>query len=182
MSDIGLNQRLVAILAADAIGYSRLMESDENTTVEAIEAARRVFRAEIEANHGRVINTAGDSILATFAAAAGAVNAALAVQRHLEAFSRDLPEVRRLHFRIGVHLGDVMERTDGDLYGDGVNIAARLQALADPGGIIVSDAVRGAVKSRVAATFEDRGLQAFKNIAEPLRAFALCAEGLPGLP
>jgi len=179
MSDIGLKQRLAAILAADAVGYSRLMESDERTTVEAIEAARHVFRAEIEANQGRVINTAGDSILATFDTAAGAVNAALSVQRQLEASSLDLPEARRLRFRIGVHLGDVMERDGGDLHGDGVNIAARLQALADPGGVVVSDAVRGAVKARVAASFEDRGIQAIKNIAEPIRGFALRAEGLP---
>jgi TolB-like protein/class 3 adenylate cyclase len=179
MSDSGLKQRLVAILAADAVGYSRLMESDEHTTVAAIEGVRHVFRTEIEANHGRVINTAGDSILATFDAAAGAVNAALSVQRQLEAASRELPDERRLRFRIGVHLGDVMEGIDGDLHGDGVNIAARLQTLADPGGIVVSDALRGAVKSRVAATFEDRGMQAIKNIAEPVRAFALRAEGMP---
>jgi adenylate cyclase len=182
MTDSRMKQRLAAILAADAVGYSRLMESDEHTTVEAIEAARHVFRTEIEANQGHVINTAGDSILALFDAAAGAVNAALVVQRRLEASSRELPESRRLRFRIGVHLGDVMERTDGDLYGDGVNIAARLQALSDPGGIVVSDSVRGAVKSRVAASFEDRGMQAIKNIAEPVRAFALRADGLSSPP
>ena len=131
------------------------------------------------AHHGRVINTVGDSVLAIFETAAGAVTAALAVQRALDAASRDVPEERRLRFRIGVHLGDVNERADGDVYGDGVNIAARLQALAAPGGIVVSEAVRGAVKSRVAARFDDLGSQAVKNIAEPVRAFAVRGEGSP---
>jgi adenylate cyclase len=179
MNDGGVRQRLAAILAADAVGYSRLMEADERTTVTALDAARGVFKAEIEANHGRVINTAGDSVLAVFDAAAGAVTAALAVQRRLDASSREIPDERRMRFRIGIHLGDVIEKADGDLYGDGVNIAARLQALAEPGGIIVSEAVRGAVKSRVAAVFDDRGMQAVKNIADPVRAFSVREEGAP---
>jgi TolB-like protein/Flp pilus assembly protein TadD len=158
------------------------METDERTTVAALDAAREVFRAEIEANQGHVINMAGDSVLAVFDTAAGAVTAALAVQRTLDASSRDVPDVRRMRFRIGVHLGDVTEKADGDLYGDGVNIAARLQALAEPGGIIVSEAVRGAVKSRVAATFDDRGMQSVKNIADPVRAFAVRLEGAPPSP
>jgi adenylate cyclase len=166
-------------LAADAVGYSRLMEADERTTVTALDAAREVFKREIESNHGHVINMAGDSVLAVFDAAAGAVTAALAVQRTLDASSHDVPDDRRMRFRIGVHLGDVIEKVDGDLYGDGVNIAARLQALAAPGGIVVSDAVRGAVKSRVAATFDDCGPQAVKNIAEPVRAFAVRPETAP---
>jgi TolB-like protein/class 3 adenylate cyclase/Tfp pilus assembly protein PilF len=166
-------QRLAAILAADAAGYSRLMEADERATLAALDAARAVFRAEIESNHGRVINTAGDSVLAIFDAAAGAVSAALAIQQKLEAASRDVPEDRRMRFRIGVHLGDVIESAEGDVYGDGVNIAARLQALASPGGTVVSEAVRGAVKNRVAARFDDLGPQAVKNIADPIRAFAI---------
>jgi TolB-like protein/class 3 adenylate cyclase/Flp pilus assembly protein TadD len=179
MSESGLRQRLAAILAADAAGYSRLMEQDERSTVAALDAARDVFRTEIDANHGRVINMAGDSVLAIFDTAAGAVTAALAVQRTLEQPAND--DATRLRFRIGVHLGDVIEKADGDLYGDGVNIAARLQALAAPGGIVVSEAVRGAVKSRVAAVFDDRGKQSIKNIAEPVRAFAVRAEGAPAL-
>ncbi len=177
MSESGLRQRLAAILAADAVGYSRLMESDERATMAALDAARDVFKAEIESNHGRVINMAGDSVLAVFETAAGAVTAALAVQRRLDASSRDVPDGRQMRFRIGVHLGDVIEKADGDVYGDGVNIAARLQALAEPGGIVVSEAVRGAVKSRVAATFDDRGMQAVKNIADPVRAFSVRLEG-----
>jgi adenylate cyclase len=182
MGESGLRQRLAAILAADAVGYSRLMEADERSTAAALDAARDIFRAEIESNHGHVVNMAGDSVLAVFDTAAGAVTAALAVQRTLDALSADVPDESRMRFRIGVHLGDVMEKADGDLYGDGVNIAARLQALAEPGGIIVSEAVRGAVKSRVAATFDDRGPQAIKNIADPVRAFSVRLEAAKRSP
>jgi adenylate cyclase len=165
-------QRLAAILAADAVGYSRLMEADERATARALAQAHDAFRRAIEAHHGRVINTVGDSVLAIFETAAGAVTAALSVQRQLDEATDDTPSEQRLRFRIGVHLGDVTERTDGDIYGDGVNIAARLQALAPPGGVVVSEAVRGAVKSRVAAAYEDLGTQAVKNIADPVRAFS----------
>jgi adenylate cyclase len=178
MSEGGHRQRLVAILAADAAGYSRLMETDEHSTVLALDAARAVFREQIEANQGRVINTAGDSVLALFDTAAGAVTAALAIQRALESSALDASEDRQMRFRVGVHLGDVIESPDGDVYGDGVNIAARLQALAAPGGVVVSESVRGAVKSRVAASFEDLGAQAVKNIADPVRAFAVGSEGV----
>ncbi len=179
MNEGGQRQRLVAILAADAVGYSRLMEADEHTTLAALDAARVIFKKEVEANQGHVISTAGDSVLALFDTAGGAVTAALAVQRALDASARDVPVDRRMRFRIGVHLGDVMEKADGDVYGDGVNIASRLQALADPGGIVVSEAVRGAVKSRVAATFDDRGPQTVKNIADPVHAFSVRTEGAP---
>jgi TolB-like protein/class 3 adenylate cyclase len=183
MNDGG-RQRLAAILAADGAGYSRLMEADEHATMAALDAARGIFKAEIESNHGQVINMAGDSVLALFDTAAGAVTAALAVQRTLDATSSDIPESKQLRFRIGVHLGDVIENADGDVHGDGVNIAARLQAIAKPGGVVVSEAVRGAVKSRVAARFENLGAQTVKNIADPVRAFAMVtpdAEGRPSL-
>ena len=121
---------------------------------------------------------AGDSVLALFDTAAGAIAAALAVQTSINLHADAVPEDRRMRFRIGVHLGDVIEKADGSVYGDGVNIAARLQALAEPGGITVSDAVRGAVRGKVAASFDDQGEQAVKNIAEPVRAFAVRAEGI----
>jgi adenylate cyclase len=175
MNDDGQRQRLAAILAADAVGYSRLMEADERGTALALEHAHRAFRQHVDAHQGRVINTVGDSVLAVFASAAGAVTAALAIQSTLAEAERDVAEDRRLRFRIGVHLGDVNERADGDVYGDGVNIAARLQALAAPGGVVVSEAVRGAVKTRVAAAYEDLGAQSVKNIAESVRAFAVRA-------
>jgi len=171
MSAARHRQRLAAILAADAAGYSRLMSADEHATLAALDAARAVFRTQIESNQGRVIDTAGDSVLAVFETATGAVSAALAIQRALHDAAKDVAEDRRLRFRIGVHLGDVIEKADGTIYGDGVNIAARLQALAEPGGISVSDAVRGSVKSRAGAVFESQGEHAVKNIAEPLRVY-----------
>lgn len=169
MSGAELRQRLAAILAADAAGYSRLMAADERATVTALDAARAVFRAQIESNHGRVIDTAGDSILAVFEIATGAVSAALTIQRALEADLDALPEDRRLRFRIGVHLGEIIEKPDGTVYGDGVNVAARLQALAEPGGIAVSDGVKGAVGCRVCAVFVDQGEQMVKNVPSAVR-------------
>lgn len=173
------HQRLAAILVADAVGYSRLMEADEHDTVRLLDAARAVFREEVGSHHGRIVNTAGDSVLATFETAAGAVGAALAIQQKLAAAADEVAEDKRLRFRIGIHLGDVIGAADGDAYGDGVNIAARLQAIAEPGGIVVSDAIRGAVKARVAATFTDLGPQAVKNIADRIRAFAMSEPGAP---
>ncbi|CAN7586632.1 adenylate/guanylate cyclase domain-containing protein [Variovorax sp. LjRoot84] len=171
MNESGLRQRLAAILAADAAGYSRLMANDDRATVAALDAARAVFRAQIESNHGRVIDMAGDSVLAVFETAAGAVTAAVAVQHELGMSCDAAPQDRQMRFRIGVHMGDVIEKADGTVYGDGVNIAARLQALAEPGGITVSDAVHGAVRSKVSAEFVDQGEQQVKNIGHPVRAF-----------
>ena len=159
MTGTDLKQRLAAILAADVAGYSRLMASDERATVGALDAARAVFRTAIEANQGRVIDMAGDSVLAVFETATGAVSVALAVQQELKTLNADVPEDRCMQFRIGVHLGDLIEKADGTVYGDGVNIAARLQALAEPGGITVSESIRAAVKGKVGASFEDRGEQ-----------------------
>jgi adenylate cyclase len=179
-----LRQRLAAILAADVAGYSRLMAADDRATVAALDAARATFRAHIESNRGRVIDMAGDSVLAVFETAAGAVSAALAIQQQLESASADAPDARRMRFRIGVHLGDVIEKADGTVYGDGVNIAARLEGLALPGGITVSESIRTVVKGRVAAHFVDQGVQQVKNIAEPLRAYRVKPEGdaSPDLP
>jgi len=177
MSGAELRQRLAAILAADAVGYSRLMAADERATVATLDAARAMFRSQIEANQGRVIDMAGDSVLAVFETAAGAVGAALAVQKVLAESASAVPDDRRLHFRIGVHLGDVIEKADGTVYGDGVNIAARLQALAEPGGVAVSQSIRNVVKGKMEAAFEDLGKQAVKNIAEPVRAFLMRPAG-----
>jgi adenylate cyclase len=170
-------QRLAAILAADAAGFSRLMASDDRATVAALDAARAVFRTHIEAHHGRVIDMAGDSVLAVFQTATGAVGAAIDVQKELATAVAAALAERQLRFRIGVHLGDVIEKTDGTVYGDGVNIAARLQALAEPGGVTVSDAVRGAVRGRVVAEFVDQGEQQVKHIDHPVRAFRVALAG-----
>ena len=175
MSSTELKQRLAAILAADVAGYSRLMSLDERATVTALDAARGVFRAHVEASQGRVIDMAGDSVLAVFETATGAVSAALAVQAELGKLGADVPDVSRMRFRIGVHLGDVIEKADGTVYGDGVNIAARLEGLAEPGGVTVSESIRTAVKGKVHAEFEDQGEQQVKNIADPVRAYAVKA-------
>jgi adenylate cyclase len=171
LSESDIRKRLAAILAADVAGYSRLMNSDESGTVAALDSARAVFRASIDANQGRVIDMAGDSVLAIFETASGAVGSALAIQRHLNDGSQDVAEDARMRFRIGIHLGDVFEKADGSVYGDGVNIAARLEGLAEPGGVAVSDAVQCAIRKRLTATFDDLGEQQVKNIAEPVRAY-----------
>jgi adenylate cyclase len=181
VSGTDLRQRLVAILAADAAGYSRLMAIDERTTIEALDAARGVFRGQIESNQGRVIDTAGDSVLAVFETATGAVTAALEVQAELSALVAHAPEDRRMQFRIGVHLGDVIEKPDGTVYGDGVNIAARLQGLAEAGGVMVSESIRTAVRGKVGAGFEDQGEQQIKNIQHQVRAYRLSMPG-QGIP
>jgi len=169
MSSTEFRQRLAAILAADAAGYSSSMAADDRATVASLDAARAVFRTRIESNQGRVIDMAGDSVLAVFDLASDAVSAALAIQQALDAAAGASPAGASLRFRIGVHLGEIIEKLDGTVYGDGVNIAARLQALADPGEIAVSDAVKGAVGRRVPATFADRGERAIKNIPEAIR-------------
>jgi len=153
------------------------MAADERGTVAALDAARRVFKSQIEANQGRVIDMAGDSVLAVFETATGAVSASVAVQQELSVSLSVVAEGRRMRFRIGVHMGDVIEKTDGTIYGDGVNIAARLEGLAEPGGITVSDSVRNAVKGKVGVSFEDQGEQKVKNIADPVRAYRVSLEG-----
>jgi TolB-like protein/class 3 adenylate cyclase len=176
MSNAGVRQRLAAIMAADVAGYSRLMTLDEVATVARLDTARAVFKGRVESHLGRIVDMAGDSVLAVFETAAGAVTAALDIQHELGTLDVEAPQNRRMLFRIAVHLGDVIEKPDGTVYGDGVNIAARLQELAEPGGVIVSDAVQGAVRDRVSASFEDQGEHSFKNIARPVRAFRLSTD------
>ncbi|MEO7851130.1 MAG: AAA family ATPase, partial [Rubrivivax sp.] len=181
MADASIKHKLTAILAADAAGFSRLMATNEQATLMALDAARAVFRAQIESHQGRVIDMAGDSVLAVFETATGAVGAALEIQQILTLASATEAAHSRMRFRIGVHLGDVIEKHDGTVYGDGVNVAARLEGLADPGGIVVSDAVRGVVNGRVSASFADKGPQELKNIARPIRAFAVVPGGDPAV-
>lgn len=182
MGDTGIRQRLAAIMSADVAGYSRLMAADEVGTVALLDDARAVFRARIESHQGRIIDMAGDSVLAVFETATGAVTAALDIQNELSALGTGTPQGQRMLFRIGVHLGDVIEKADGTVYGDGVNIAARLQGLAEPGGVTISDVMHGAVHNRVSATFEDQGEHRVKNIAQPVRAFRLSLEPGPPAP
>jgi adenylate cyclase len=179
MGETTTRQRLAAILAADVSGYSRLMACDEPGTVTALDAAREVFMRHIQEQQGRVIDMAGDSVLAVFETAAGAVGASIAVQREIAERTAGQAEDCRMRFRIGIHLGDVIEKSDGTVYGDGVNTAARLEALADAGGVCVSDAVECAVRHRVAATFEDLGEKSLKNLLRPVHAYRLCPATAP---
>ena len=166
--------RLVAILAADAAGFSRHMARDDRATVAALDAARAAFREQVTDAGGRVVDTAGDSVLAVFASAHGALAAALAVQSRLaQAAAGAAATAEALRFRIGVHLGDVIERPDGSVYGDGVNVAARLQTLAAAGGIVASKALLDALRPGVDAALTDLGEQAVKNIDRPVHAFAV---------
>ncbi len=177
MAESVVRQRLAAILAADVAGYSRLMGDDERATIDAINQCRAVFREHIEANGGRVVDMAGDSVLAIFDTAIGAFTTAMAAQERLGDLNTDIPENRRMAWRVGVNLGDIHEQDDGTVYGDGVNVAARLEGLAEPGGICVSDKVHAEVRSKTDRGFADLGEHDVKNIAEPVRAYLVLAEG-----
>ena len=170
MASPDTTQKLRAVFVTDVVGYSRLMADDPHGTVESLAACREVFASRIEQFQGRVVNAPGDSILAEFESVVDAVNCAVAVQRELHARNEGLPDERRMDFRIGVNLGDVLVR-DGELFGDGVNIAARLEALAEPGGVCISRTVYDQVKSRLELEYEYLGEQQVKNIAEPVRAY-----------
>lgn len=164
-------RRLAAILSADVVGYSRLMGDDEPGTMAALAECHRVFRCHFDASNGRVVDTAGDSVLGVFDSVADAVLCAMATQKDLAQWNEPRAAARRMLFRVGIHLGDVFVQADGRVYGDGVNVAARLQALAEPGGICVSEIVHGAVGSKVPAVFEALGEQQFKNIAVPISVY-----------
>jgi adenylate cyclase len=178
----GDRQRLAAILAADVVGFARLMAGNERRTIAALDAARGVFAAQVAAHAGRVVDMAGDAVLALFDSVTSALVAALAVQSELATAFAAVPDAERMRFRIGVHLGDVHERADGTIYGDGVNIAARLESLAEPGGIAVSEAVFVVVRGKVAANFADQGERVVKNIPHPLKMYCVRAEGAAEAP
>ena len=167
-----LERKLVAIFAADVAGYSRLMEVDEEAALATLSAHRRITDEAIARHRGRIAGTAGDSILAEFASVLDAVHAAVEIQDALAEANGALPDDRRMEFRIGINVGDVMVK-DGDIFGDGVNIAARLEALAEPGGICVSRGVRDHIRHKIPIAFEDLGEQQVKNIARPIRVFRL---------
>ncbi len=173
-------RKLAAILAADVAGYSRLMGDNERATVTALNACREVFRTHISEHDGRVVDTAGDSVLAVFDSVVEAVQCAGKVQAALGARNRDLPEDRRMAFRIGVNLGDIIEQDDGTIYGDGVNVAARLESLAEPGGICLSGSAHEQVEGKTEHGFEDIGEHEVKNIARPVRAYHIVADGQVG--
>jgi class 3 adenylate cyclase len=165
-----LERKLAAILAADVEGYSRLMNVDEEQTLATLTSHRTIVDGLIENAHGQIFGTAGDSVLAEFPSILHAFNAAVAIQQAMWRANQELAEDRRMNFRIGINVGDVLVK-NGDIFGDGVNIAARLEGLADVGGICVTRGVRDYLRDRVDATFEDLGEQSVKNIARPLRVF-----------
>jgi adenylate cyclase len=175
MSDpMAVSRRLVAVFAADVEGYSRLMGADEVSTLERLTERRAILDRTIGEHRGRIANTAGDSVLAEFSSAVDAVRCAVEAQTALaEANSSQAPE-RRICFRIGIHIGDVMVRP-GDLFGDGVNIAARLQSVAKPGGVCISAATYDQVRKVLPITFADLGALQVKNIQEPIRAYQVGA-------
>jgi TolB-like protein/class 3 adenylate cyclase len=167
---------LAAILAADVAGYSRLMGEDEQATMDMLNVCRDVFRKRISNHGGRVVDTAGDSVLATFPSVVEAVDCAVDVQNDLVMCNADLPDSRQMLFRIGVNLGDIIERNDGTVYGDGVNVAARLESLAEPGGITVSESAHMQVEGKTDLSFHDIGEHKVKNISRPVRAFRIIVD------
>jgi class 3 adenylate cyclase/TolB-like protein/Tfp pilus assembly protein PilF len=167
-----LQRRLAAILSADVVGYSRLMAEDDTETVRALQAYRDVVALLVGQHRGRVVDSPGDNLLAEFPSALDAVQAAAEIQRVIRARNAAVPAHRRMEFRIGVHLGDVV--VEGDrIFGDGVNIAARLEALAEPGGICISGTVHEQVRRRLRLGYEDLGERSVKNIPDPLRVYRL---------
>jgi adenylate cyclase len=174
-----VERRLAAIFAADVAGYSRLMSQDEVGTLRTLAAQRRVMDQLIAEHGGRIANTAGDSVLAEFPSAVEAVQCAVAVQDELAA--TDVPDGHQVQFRIGIHVGDVIVR-EGDLFGDAVNITARLQSLAEPSGICLSGAAHDCVRKILPLGFDDRGLHLVKNVAEPVQMFGLRRSRLRSLP
>ena len=174
MAGNGVERRLAAILSADVVGYSRLMEADEEATIHALGACRQIIDELVESHHGRVFGSAGDSVIAEFASPIEAVNCASDIQRELENRNVDQADDRRMQLRIGINLGDVVVKGD-DLLGDGVNVSARLQALADPGGICLSGTVFDLVDGKLDLQFEYLGMQEVKNITKPIRVYRSAA-------
>lgn len=172
-----MKRKIAVILAADIAGYSRLIAEDEEETLRRFEGYRAVFSEFVDRGGGRIFNTAGDAILAEFQSAVEAVRCAVDVQETLKARNLAYPPSRHMNFRIGITIGDVVEREGGDLLGDGVNIAARLESVAPPGGICVSRSVHEAVASKMTLRFSDAGPQALKNIPERVHAYTLSIEG-----
>ena len=175
MDETQVERRLAAILVADIAGYSRLMAEDEAATVAALKGHQAVILPLVETHGGRIQDTAGDGILAEFRSVQQAVECAIAIQRTMAERYAEVPPARQMRFRIGVNFGDVMY--DGTrVYGDGLNIAARIQALAEPGGICVTALVRDEVGARTSLAFEDLGMQHLKNIPRPVRVFHVCLD------
>ena len=182
MAEARAQRRLTAILAADVVGYSRMMGANEAGTLTALKAWHKDTLQPLMTKHsGRVVKLMGDGVLAEFASAVSAVECAVEMQESMTAANEDAPEDRKIILRIGINLGDVIVE-GSDLYGDGVNIAARLEAMAEPGGICVSDDAHRQVRDKLDIAFEDAGEHQLKNMARPLRIFRVRSGSLPHEP
>jgi len=175
METKGFHRKLTAILSADVAGYSRLMQDDEAATVKTLESYKQIVSDLVKQHRGRVVDSPGDNLLAEFASVVDAVQCAVATQKELQARNTELPENRKMQFRIGVNLGDVIEE-ESRIYGDGVNIAARLESLADPGGICVSKTAFDQIETKLPFGYEFLGEQTVKNIAKPVGAYRVVLE------
>jgi adenylate cyclase len=171
-----VKRRLTTLLCADVEGYTRLMGVDEAGTLETLRRYRAAMATLVERHDGRVVNTWGDAVIAEFPSVVEAVQCAVETQQELSAYNGGLPEPRRMRFRIGIHLGDVMVEGD-DVYGDGVNIAARLQELAEPGGILISGPVYDQVYNKLSIGFDCLGQQQLKNVANPVTGYRVLQVG-----
>ena len=179
MSGERVERRLAAILAADVAGYSRLMGQDEEGTLAALRAIRHeLVDPKIKEHRGRIVKTTGDGLLIEFASVVDAVRCAVDVQRAMAERNAGVAAEKRIEFRIGINIGDIISE-DGDIFGDGVNVAARLETLAQPGGIYVSRVVRDQVRDKLDFSFEDLGEQQVKNIARPVRVYRVWTNGAP---
>ena len=167
-------RKIAAILVSDVVGYSRLAGSDEERTLARLRALRGdLVNPTVAAHNGRVVKSTGDGNLVEFRSVVDAVRCAVAMQKGMAERNAGLPPGRRIVFRVGIHLGDVVEESDGDLMGDGVNIAARLEGISSPGAICLSEDAYRQVKTRLDLTFTDLGRTHLKNIAEPIRAYSV---------
>ena len=183
MSSEHVKRRLAAILAADVVGSCRLIGINEEGTLAQLKALRKtLFDPKIAEHHGRIVKNTGDGALVEFASVVDAVRCADEIQRSLAEQNTDVPQDKRIEFRIGIHVGDIII-ADDDIFGDGVNIAVRLEGIAEPGGISISDDARRQIRGKVDVTFEDLGFQSLKNIAEPMRVWRVpYGRAMPGVP
>ncbi len=175
MATEGFKRKLAAVFSADVAGYSRLMGEDEAATLTTLEAYKQVMFVLIKQHRGRVVASPGDNVLAEFASVVDAVQCGVAVQKEIQARNAELPENRRMLFRIGINLGDVIEEGDS-IYGDGVNIAARLEPLADPGGICISKTAFEHIEAKLPLGYEFMGEQTVKNISKPVGTYKVLME------
>ena len=176
MAQEDFKRKLAAILSADVAGYSRLMGEDEAATVRTLGFYREIMTALIQQHHGRVVDSPGDNVLAEFASVVDAVESAVEIQNELKLKNAELPENRRMEFRIGINLGDVIEEGNR-IYGDGVNVAARMEGLSEKGGVCISGPAFDQVETKLGFDFEYLGEQVVKNIQNQIRVYQVRVEG-----